>query len=430
METIRSTTLQYRCFVEETVNETMRRMMEKLDSNGDGRVQMEDFKNHASAALNRIRDHTPTPTEIGVALSHFTWAEMIWRYFLLQLTFLVALFVIENIRDLVFSGPRRLLLDDSYLTNNPPEVGPEIALTYDTPWTLYERTKVVFFVVTGLLFLRIFCFFFCAVTSMYLISLTGLNGRNRRDNPYWFAIWSNIACVFAHIGAAAAGIYHVKLFGRVADGSECKILIGNHSCIMEVTILCIIGNFPSFVTRKENAEKVPCFADVVRVMDAVTVDRGASESRKYTADAIRKRAKNRNPKAPQIMIFPEGTTANQRALFMFRKGAMEPGEPIQMICVSIPYKHFNPCWTGRACGGNNISDLLLRLCSQFVTHVEVRALPVYTPTDDERNDAALYAKRCQQMMATVLQCCTSSCTYRDYERIQRKKDRVSAHSTE
>ncbi|ESL07858.1 hypothetical protein TRSC58_04449 [Trypanosoma rangeli SC58] len=353
--------------------------------------------------------------EISSAISHITWAELLWRYFLLQLLFLFFLFVFENMRCLIFASPRRLLLDDSYLTATPLEVGPEIALKYDTPWTPYEQVKMAFFAVTGLLFLRVFCLFFFVVLSCFLMSLCSWRGRTRLGNPLWFFVVSNTACFCAHVGLFFAGIYHIKMFGRVADPSTCKILIGNHSCIMEVIVLFMLGNFPSFVTREENCEKAPFFADIAEAVSAIVVDRNDACSRQQAVAAIKACAKNQSPSAPQLLIFPEGTTANQQALFMFKKGAMEPGEPLQMICVSFPYKHFNPCWTGRACGGNNFSDLIVRLCSQFVNHLEVRALPVYTPTEAEKKDPVLYAKHCQQMMAAVLRCNVSLCTLNDYE---------------
>ncbi|RNF26521.1 putative acyltransferase [Trypanosoma conorhini] len=423
-ESIRSITAQYFRIVERSMNDTVRSLIDQVDSNGDGQIQLEEVQTLAFAVLQRVQKAGIHAREISRAFSHITWTELFWRYLLLQLLFLFTLFIVENLRCLIFTAPRRLLLDDSYLTATPPEVGPEIALKYDTPWTPYERLKLVFFAVTGLLFLRIFCVIFFAVLSCFIMTLCSWRGRTRLANPLWFTVMSTMACLCVHVGSVFAGVYHVKVFGHVANPSECKILIGNHSCVMEVFVLFMLGNFPSFVTRKENCEKAPFFADIAEALRAIVVDRGDANSRQATAVAISARAKDKDPNAPQLLVFPEGTTSNQRALFMFKKGAMVPGEPLQMICVSFPYEHFNPCWTGRACGGNNFSDLLVRLCSQFVNHLEVRALPVYTPTEEERKDPVRYAKHCQQMMASVLRCGVSSCTYGDYESLSRRKPRA------
>nr|CCD13501.1 unnamed protein product [Trypanosoma congolense IL3000] len=350
-------------------------------------------------------------------LSSYTWGELFLTYLILQLIFLNLLLLVENIRDLIFRAPRVLKLGNSYLTAKPTRVDRKTALSYDTPWCLYERLKMVFFVFTGLIVLRLLILVVFATTSLAMMSVCGLGGRNRYDNPVWFRVFSTLAYTAFCIASTGVGFYNFKVFGRFASREECKVLIGNHSCIYEVCLLFALTDYPAFVTRKGN--KLPFFTSVERVSEAIQVDREAVESRRRAAEALRARAKNKNPNAPQLIVFPEGTTANQRALFMFRKGAMEPGEPLQMICVSFPYKYFNPCWNGRCCGGNNFFELLFRLCIQFVNRVEVRALPVYTPTEEERNDPTIYANHCQEMMANVLRCGISNCTYADYVALQK-----------
>jgi hypothetical protein len=173
----------------------------------------------------------------------------------------------------------------------------------------------------------------------------------------------------------------------------------------------LLANIPSFVSRVENLT-IPLFRGVVAASDAVVVDRDAAASRTKTLDAIKRRASDEH--ATQLLIFPEGTCDNQLTLFQFKKGAFEPGEPVQLVCFRFPYKHFNPAWTGRAVGGNDAWDLLLRMWSQFFNRLEVRFLPVYFPSEEEKRDPILYAKNCQNIMAKVLGCKTSDATYADY----------------
>ncbi|ORC93447.1 putative acyltransferase [Trypanosoma theileri] len=407
--------------VKKDENARVEKVMEMSDSKGHDEIQPENAIEQSNDNFRTTKVIISEKEDTGALVTRYTWLYLFQRWILSFLLFVVSLYLIENIRDLFFPGPRRLRLDDSYLTNDPPEVGPEIALSYDTPWTLYEKLKFGFFIITGFLFLRIFLVVLFGTLATMTMSVVGWGGRTRRDNALWFMIWGNIASAFAVFAGVFAGVYHIKVFGKVADRSECKILIANHSCVMEVVILFAFANFPTFVTRKENCEKVPFFGAVAKALDAITVDRDAAESRQYTANAIKMRAKDKDPNGPQIIVFPEGTTTNQRALFLFKRGALEPGEPVQMICISFPYKYFNPCWTGRMCGGNNMIDLLLRNSSQFVTRVELRVLPVYTPTPEEKSNATLYAKHCQKMMATVLQCSTSSCTFSDYEALAKSQ---------
>ncbi|KAG8344305.1 putative acyltransferase [Trypanosoma vivax] len=390
-----------------------------LSADSDGWMQLGELTMCASAILARLFDPFLTLQGLVTALSHLTWLEFFWKCFLTQLLFSSVLFNVEVARSLLFTGPRRLRLDNSYITAEPPRVGRDIALSYDTPWSLYEVLKVLFFAFTGILFVRIILFVIFAASTVLALKLRVLGGRNRENNPLWFLIFSAAALLFFNLSCCCMAIYNIKVFGKFSNKKECKLLISNHSCVVEVCILFMLADCPSFVTRWEN-RKVPLFGMVADTARAIFVHRESTESRHVTAREICARARNKDPNGPQLLIFPEGTTANQRALFMFKKGAMEPGEPIQMICVSFPYKHFNPCWNGRGCGGNNFRDLTLRLCSQFVNHVEIRALPVYTPTDEERENPTLYAGHCQKMMASILGCGISDCTYADYANLEER----------
>lgn len=339
-----------------------------------------------------------------------SWKEYLAMYISGVAAFFAICFLWENILALVNPHPRRLSLSNDYLNAKPVRVDKLVAFEYDTPATLYERIKFYLFLFSGISILRMVSLVMCILLSMALFCVGGAAGRKK--HPWWFLFWSNIAVFFSHLGLASVGICHVRHYGKIAERSECKVLVANHSCVIEVVLMFMTNGFPSFVSRRENT-KVPLFSTVCDVANAILVDRDAVTSRKQTLDAIITRATN--PRAPQLMIFPEGTTGNQRTLFRFKKGAFEPGQPVQMFAFSFPYKHFNPCWTGRAVGGNNFSDVILRLCSQVVTHAEMRALPVYYPTAEEKADPILYADRCQAMMAAVLRESVSDATFKDYE---------------
>ncbi|CAD2218630.1 lysophosphatidylcholine acyltransferase [Angomonas deanei] len=255
---------------------------------------------------------------------------------------------------------------------------------------------MIFFIGTGIALIRFVFFVVFISIAMMLFSFAG----NRRESPKRFLVFSQLCVFFGNIALAAVGIYKVQLYGeKVAPRSKCKLIISNHNCAIEVILIWVLSHFPSFVSRRENC-KFPFFSGIIKACDGVLVDRSSASSRQRTLEAIIEHAED--PSSSQLIIFPEGTTGNQRTLFLFRKGAFEAGVPVQMICVYFPYKHFNPAWTGRETGGNNLKDIALRLCSQFVTHAEVRVLPVYYPTEEEKANAIVYANHCQKMMACVL----------------------------
>ena len=42
---------------------------------------------------------------------------------------------------------------------------------------------------------------------------------------------------------------------------------------------------------------------------------------------------------PQLMIFPEGSTSNRRALMTFAPGAFNPGKPVQPVLLRLAEGH-------------------------------------------------------------------------------------------
>ena len=84
---------------------------------------------------------------------------------------------------------------------------------------------------------------------------------------------------------------------------------------------------------------------------------------------------------PQLMIFPEGTTHNPKALIHFKNGPFLPGKPVQPITVKFPYRHCDLSWVT---GGVSQPQLLYRMMCQFYNNLEVEYLPVYTPSEEER----------------------------------------------
>lgn len=47
---------------------------------------------------------------------------------------------------------------------------------------------------------------------------------------------------------------------------------------------------------------------------------------------------------PRVLLFPEGTTTNGRALISFQLGAFIPGYAIQPVVVRYPHVHFDQSW--------------------------------------------------------------------------------------
>jgi hypothetical protein len=407
----------YAGLVQQRVQGSLEKLFEELDRNHDGVIDRVEFQTKSMAALATIRSlempnledlpFPPLPTlESGFMMFH--------RILSMQLMFLVGIAVVDITYSTFFNSKSHIHSDGSF---RPQHVLRREALSYDTPMTWYERVKLVFFLASGLLFLRAiltFVFFFIAISC---VNIAVLGGRSRTSHPHWFAFWNQVTTFFGYLMLASMGFYYIKIMGSPARKSEAKILIGNHVCVVEAVAFFLLCDLPSFVSRIENMA-IPMFGGLVRATQAIVVDRSQSTSRTKTLDEIRHRAQN--PHANRLFLFPEGTCDNHQVLFQFKKGAFEPGEPVQPVCFRFVYTHFNPAWTGRPCGGNDMLDLLLRLWSQFVNRLEVEFLPVHVPTEEERGDPYLYAANCQMEMAKALHMNVSDATFQDYVEAARK----------
>jgi len=49
----------------------------------------------------------------------------------------------------------------------------------------------------------------------------------------------------------------------------------------------------------------------------------------------------------------------------------------------VMVRFYNPCYNGRCVGGNELGDIIIRCCCQFVNRINVHILPVHHPTPEE-----------------------------------------------
>lgn len=407
-----------------------------LDENKDGVLQLDEFKDRRVAiaaamfaarreikeslsGFDPISDLTKDfklpspPTRIQIFSFFLTW-------FQLQILFCMPFLFYENLIAVITQNkPRQLKLDDSYLDAKPTKVDPATAIKYSTPLaaSFYEKAKMFFFIVSGIAFTRLIVavlFFFIA---LIFINVSVVGGRNRRRNPLWFGACEMGVQLCGYGLLCCLGFYCVKVYGQPAKNKDVKLLIGNHTCVIEVIVLFLQSHMPSFVSRVENLA-VPGFRGLATATNSIMVNRDAADSRSQTLDTIKARAGDVH--AEQLMLFPEGTCNVQGGLFMFKKGAFEAGEPVQMAAFAFPYKHFNMSWSGRCAGGNDALDLFVRMCCQFVNRCEVRFLPVYYPSQEEKADPCLYASHCQSMIARTLGLPISDATFNDYKALEVK----------
>jgi 1-acyl-sn-glycerol-3-phosphate acyltransferase len=285
-----------------------------------------------------------------------------------------------------------------------------LALHYDTPLnkSRYEMLKIYIMTLSGFSLMRIIMFAICNMGGgLILIASYRLNSGIIKDKMVI------VGLIIMRSSLWWIGNFDVQIIGCPADSSDTRIIVSNHCCsFIEIIMLYTSIGCPSFVTRLENLS-LPVFSGIARISRAIFVDRDIQSSRQQTIDNINKLVFDSS--GCQLMIFPEGTCNNGLALFRYNKGAFIPGLPVQPVVFNYPYTYFNPCYTGTITGGHELPALVWRMSCQFCNRVEMKYLPVYYPSEEERNDPLLYANNIQALMASHLRIPVSDATIKDYK---------------
>jgi 1-acyl-sn-glycerol-3-phosphate acyltransferase len=452
-----ATLLKVRVFdsVDDKLSDAVRGLFDSLDKDGDGVISRAEFEGmtlstwavwHAfsgSLAHGRVPgfssldlrlpslDYAPwiaaarervvagmswgTARALNHPMRDASWGHLFFSYCELLLLVHCCLVALENLRHLLGlprSGWRWPTPAEQKKPRDVPRLSKAAVTEFTTPLQGYELWKTLVMTLTGFAPFKLFMFAGCIVLGVLLINVAAVVPSARWRN-FWLRGPVRCACFAA---LTFLGYYCVSVRGAPAPPARCKLLLANHVGAVEILVLFGLA-FPSFVSAVENT-RLPLFSGVCRALDAVLVDRWDPDSKKKTLEEIKQRASDRSASAPQLMIFPEGTVSNQAGLFRFNRGAFAAGEPVQLVAFRMPYRHFNPCYTGRPVGGCELGDLLFRSCCQLVQRMEVCFLPVHEPTAAEKRDPLLFANQSQLRMASVLGCGVSDASYHSWKAIE------------
>uniref|UniRef100_A0A1J3DPJ0 Lysophospholipid acyltransferase LPEAT1 n=1 Tax=Noccaea caerulescens TaxID=107243 RepID=A0A1J3DPJ0_NOCCA len=174
------------------------------------------------------------------------------------------------------------------------------------------------------------------------------------------------------------------------------VIVSNHVSYLDI-LYHMSASFPSFVAKR-SVGKLPLVGLISKCLGCVFVQREAkSPDFKGVSGTVNERVReaHRNKSAPTIMLFPEGTTTNGDYLLTFKTGAFLAGTPVLPVILKYPCERFSAAWDTIS-GARHIVFLLC----QFVNHLEVIRLPVYYPSQEEKDDPKLYASNVRRLMAT------------------------------
>lgn len=188
------------------------------------------------------------------------------------------------------------------------------------------------------------------------------------------------------------GFYYIKVIGK--RDPNATVIVSNHCGPFEATAHMYFGGC-TFVSRIENA-RIPLLGQILKTIQCIFVDRSNDKSRDDTVTQILERAKSKPGTWPPLLIFPEGTSCNGKAIMKFRVGAFQPGVPVQPSIARFPFKHVDPTWSGENIG---MAGLMFRVMTQFYNRMEIQYLPTYYPNEAEKADPYLYAENVRKYMS-------------------------------
>ena len=94
------------------------------------------------------------------------------------------------------------------------------------------------------------------------------------------------------------------------------------------------------------------------------------------------------------VIFPEGTYSNGNHVLKFKSGAFVPGHPVTPIAFTFP--EYTPFWNREE---STFGVQIYRILGRLYTPVTVHFLPLYTPSDEERQNPQLFAENVRLLLS-------------------------------
>eukprot|EP01095_Lingulamoeba_sp_RSL-Kostka_P003947 TRINITY_DN15063_c0_g1_i1.p1 TRINITY_DN15063_c0_g1~~TRINITY_DN15063_c0_g1_i1.p1 ORF type:complete len:317 (+),score=97.39 TRINITY_DN15063_c0_g1_i1:65-1015(+) len=175
------------------------------------------------------------------------------------------------------------------------------------------------------------------------------------------------------------------------DGVKTNLIISNHSSWIDIYMLMVTAEkLPGFVSKVE-IKKVPVIGWLSQAWQCVYVDRVNGKGI-GTSQLIAERANDFD--FPPVVVFPEGTTSNGKYFLKFKSGAFVSGAPVKPVIITYPSTKYSPCYESE-----KFLTHFFRVMTQFVNYCHVHYLPVYVPSEEEKEDPKLYALNLSKYMS-------------------------------
>ncbi len=232
-----------------------------------------------------------------------------------------------------------------------------------TPPDCYEKIKIFFFSISGIALLRLLLILVCWLLMALFATL---------GNIFCRKLWTYPMRCVARLILFFAGFYWIAVDDRRRKPFSANIIVCNHVSIFDG--LHIFYKTGCSVVGKKEVFDIPVFGQILKAMDGIPVVRETEEGRSKAKKDISDRAADLS--AAPLLIFAQGTTANQTTLTSFAQGAFLCGLPVQPVCMRFPYLHWD-----LFLDDSQFNNLWRTLC-QFVNFGSYTYLEEYRPSEE------------------------------------------------
>lgn len=258
---------------------------------------------------------------------------------------------------------------ETTLVDDPFSVEPPAPLWKTLPVFILFLPWTSFFLVLGLL------------TGLIFIPLFPYISLGWKD---WSASFCN-KCLLLSI--------RMKVETQIDDPQalDAKLFLPTHTCLFEsLVLLAQLGHFRPMAA--EFTKKMPIFNKFTHSLNPLYVTRGKNAKGGLVDQLIASLEEGKY----RHVIFPEGTYSNGKHILQFKSGAFVPGHPVTPIAFTYP--EYTPFWNREE---STFGVQLYRILSRWYTPVKIHYLPLYTPSEEERQDPRLFAENVRQILSTA-----------------------------
>uniref|UniRef100_A0A3P8T7E7 Lysophosphatidylcholine acyltransferase 1 n=1 Tax=Amphiprion percula TaxID=161767 RepID=A0A3P8T7E7_AMPPE len=284
--------------------------------------------------------------------------------------------------------------DGKMMDQAPPVRNPFVHVLKFSP---LEKAKIALMTVT--LFpirLLIAAFMMLLAWPFAFLASVGRSETTVEPQCLWRRLVDIILRIIMRVMWFAGGFHWMTVKGQRALPAEAPILtLAPHSSYFDAIPVTMTM---SSIVMKAESKDLPLWGTLIKYIRPVFVSRSDQNSRKKTVEEIKRRAHS-GGEWPQIMIFPEGTCTNRSCIITFKPGAFIPAVPVQPVVIRYPNKLDTITWTWQGPGAFEI--LWLTLC-QLHNEFVIEFLPIYTPSEEEKKNPALFAINVRRVMAKAL----------------------------